>query len=107
MAWTNSTRRARLPSNWQALRSATARRAKGKCEGITLAGEPRWHVASCDGTGTDCDHDVEGDDHSLSNLRWLSSPCHDHKTQAARKAARVVLRLPREAHPSGLPTQRK
>lgn len=54
------------------------------CEGISLAGEPRWHVDDCDGIGRDCDHHVPGDDHRLSNLRWLSAPCHKRKTALER-----------------------
>lgn len=38
-------------------------------------------MPACSGVGTDCDHIVEGDDHSLANLQWLSNPCHKRKTQ--------------------------
>lgn len=54
------------------------------CEGISIHGEPRWHDEDCDGIGSECDHDQRGDDHSLGNLRWLSTPCHKRKTQAEK-----------------------
>lgn len=81
MSWSNSTRRSRLPSDWTKRVAATKGRAAGMCEGISLNGEQRWHVANCDGIGSECDHDKRGDDHTLANLRWLSTPCHRHKTQ--------------------------
>lgn len=81
MSWSTSDRKSRLPSDWTRRRTATATRAGGMCEGLSLEGEPRWHVPTCPGRGTDCDHDQRGDDHSLENLRWLSAECHKHKTQ--------------------------
>jgi 5-methylcytosine-specific restriction protein A len=56
------------------------------CEGLSLRGEDRWHVDTCDGVGTDCDHDQAGDDHELTNLRWLSNECHKRKTVLERQA---------------------
>lgn len=82
--WAGSTRRARLPKDWPARREATQQRAGGRCEGISLRGEPRWHTDECNGIGAECDHDKRGDDHDLGNLRWLSVPCHKRKTQAER-----------------------
>ena len=55
--WANSTRRSRLPNDWPARVAATRERARGRCEGISLDGEPRWHDPGCTGAGTDCDHD--------------------------------------------------
>lgn len=93
--WANSDRRARLPRDWTKRVAATKDRAGGLCEGISLHGEPRWHVAECDGVGTDCDHDQAGDDHALTNLRWLSRECHKHKTTAERpKRTRPPRRRP-------------
>lgn len=104
MAWDSSTRRARLPSDWPKRVAQTKRRAHGRCEGLSLNGEPRWHVTTCQGTGYECDHDKRGDDHRLVNLRWLSRECHAHKTQTEARAAaeqrRAQLKLPREQHPS-------
>ncbi len=81
MAWAGSTRRARLPRDWAKRVAATKARACGRCEGISLRGEDRWHAEDCDGVGRECDHDRRGDDHSLSNLRWLHPACHSVKTQ--------------------------
>lgn len=96
--WTGSTRRSRLPADWDKRRTQTRDRAQGFCEGISLNGEPRWHVADCNRIGTDCDHDKRGDDHSLTNLRWLSAPCHKHKTQAEKPTRKG----PAEQHPGRL-----
>lgn len=79
--WVGSTRRARLPKDWAKRVAATKARAHGRCEGVSIKGEQRWHVDGCDGIGAECDHDKRGDDHSLSNLRWLSTPCHTEKTK--------------------------
>ena len=94
--WAGSTRAQRLPRDWPARRKATKERAAGRCEGVDLDGTgQRTHVPTCDGIGTDCDHDIRGDDHSLSNLRWLSLECHKAKTAAEQpKRAR-----PRPTHP--------
>lgn len=104
MAWSTSTRRSRLPKDWPSRREATRERADGRCEGISLDGGPRHHATGCSGIGRECDHHVPGDDHSLANLRWLSTPCHKAKTQAESAAARAkqptyrALREP-ERHP--------
>lgn len=58
--------------------AATKRRAGGWCEAEV-------HDPRCDGVGHDCDHHQRGDDHSLTNLRWLNRWCHKAKT--AREAA--------------------
>jgi hypothetical protein len=99
MAWDGSTRRRRLPPDWEARRSATAARAGGRCEGLSFDGEPRWHVDDCDGIGTDCDHDVAGDNHDLANLRWLSADCHKSKTAEEARRVRSRARRAPERHP--------
>lgn len=54
------------------------------------AAEP-WHVAACAGWGSECDHHVANDDHSMANLRWLSGPCHAEKTKGdALRGLRAV-----------------
>jgi 5-methylcytosine-specific restriction endonuclease McrA len=96
MPWSTSDRRERLPHNWPELKRKVKARAGGKCEADR-------HERSCDGTGTDCDHVVQGDNHSLTNLQWLSGPCHQAKTareSAARNHQRAALkRRPAEQHP--------
>jgi 5-methylcytosine-specific restriction protein A len=71
------------------------RRAKGVCEA-------KVHVAECDGIGTQCDHVIAGDDHSLANLQWLSGPCHAAKTKLEALAGRAKqprARRDAEQHP--------
>lgn len=101
--WVGSTRHIRLPKDWRQRVAATKDRARGRCEGISLDGEDRWHDAGCDGVGAECDHDQRGDDHRLTNLRWLNPYCHLRKTQheaaeAQREQARKA-RHPGEQHP--------
>jgi len=96
MAWETSTRAKRLPKNWPQLKAATKKRARGKCEAAT-------HVPECTGIGAECDHRDRGDDHSLANLQWLSTPCHKAKSsqenaEANRRRAGMRLR-PQERHP--------
>lgn len=96
MAWSTSDRRARLPADWPHLRQATKARARGICEWVDQDGR-------CTEQGTDCDHVVQGDDHSLANLQWLCGPHHDEKTRnenAARNRQTAALRRkPTEPHP--------
>ena len=95
MNWAGSTRRARLPKDWPVRVAAVKARAHGRCEA-------RVHVAECDGTGRECDHVIRGDDHSLNNLQWLSTPCHKAKTLWENQQRRDALKLPREAHPGAV-----
>lgn len=96
MPWSTSDRRLRLPRNWHELKRQVKARARGLCEA-------EQHDPRCDGVGTDCDHVLQGDDHSLGNLQWLSGPCHRAKTareSAARNHERAGLRhRPTEQHP--------
>jgi 5-methylcytosine-specific restriction protein A len=96
MHWNSSDRRFRLPDDWESRRAMVKARAHGRCEA-------RIHAKDCDGIGTDCDHIIPGDNHSLVNLQWLSYACHKAKT--ARESAernRRYKRLrkhPNERHP--------
>lgn len=96
MAWSSSDRRSRLPKDWAKRRQECKRRAKGRCQA-----EP--HAPGCNGIGTECDHIIANDDHTPSNLQWLSEPCHKAKTttdNAKAKANRSALRKrPAERHP--------
>lgn len=96
IAWQTSTRRERLPRNWDQLRAHTRDRAGGRCEATA-------HHPDCDGWGTDADHITPGDDHTPGNLQWLSPPCHQAKTAgeaADRNRERAAQRRrPNEQHP--------
>lgn len=94
MAWERSTRHDRLPHNWEALRAECKRNAKGRCQYPV-------HDPECDGIGTDADHINQGDDHSITNLQWLSGPCHARKTRLDNGAGKR-LTLPVERHPGPL-----
>lgn len=94
--WHTSDRRGRLPANWEAVRRQVAERAHYECQA-------KVHAVGCNGVGTDCDHIVPGDNHSLDNLQWLSAECHKAKTareSAERNTRRKQMRLhPSETHP--------
>ena len=86
--WNSSNRGSRLPDDWPERRAKVRGRAHGLCQA-------KQHVPECDGIGTDCDHIIAGDDHSLDNLQWLSHPCHKAKTErenAERNAKRKRMR---------------
>lgn len=91
MSWASSDRRQRLPDDWPTLRLRVKARANGRCEAEA-------HVPTCNGTGTDADHVVQGDDHGLSNLQWLSRPCHEAKTRRDNGIVKAV-QLEPEQHP--------
>lgn len=98
MAWYTSDRRERLPDDWPQLREAVRDRAGGRCEASP-------HALGCDRIGSECDHVIEGDNHSLDNLAWLSKSCHKAKTArdaARRNHARAMMRRRREDHPGRL-----
>jgi len=100
MAWATSTRAQRLPPNWPTIRDQVRDRAAGRCQA-----HPH-HAPGCDGWGAEADHITPGDDHSLTNLQWLSTPCHQAKTAqeaAARNRARAAMRRrPEEPHPGAI-----
>lgn len=99
MSWYTSDRRSRLPRNWPALVAATKKRAHGKCQA-------KQHTKGCNRIGTECDHIISGDDHSMNNLQWLSAECHKTKTQAEaaqNNTARAAMRRrPPEPHPGSV-----
>lgn len=102
MAWSSSDRRARLPANWDAIRSAFKRKRMaldgGRCQGRLPSGK------RCPRLGTDADHRSDPDNHD--DLQWLCRKHHDDKTQnEARAPGREVRRLkyrPAEEHPGDL-----
>lgn len=91
MRWNLSDRRSRLPGNWARIRCIVRDRAHGRCQATV-------HAPGCNGIGTDCDHIVAGDDHSLDNLQWLSHACHKAKTER-ENAERNISRARMRRHP--------
>ena len=96
--WSGSDRKARLPADWEERRTTIRDRAGGRCQ-ATMRDSTR-----CVETGTDCDHIVHGDDHSLKNLQWLCAWHHRKKTAREALEARRFIRIPsarkpRETHP--------
>ena len=105
--WQGSTRKTRLPSDWQSRRKRVRMRAHGRCEGPIGDDGARVHDAPrCMRQGTDCDHIAPGDDHDLSNLQWLCAPCHARKTQAEARSAGIerqrLRKRPSEVHPGAI-----
>lgn len=82
--WRGSTRRSRLPADWDTRRAAAQTAAHGRCEMTTRLNRP--HHRDCNGTGTECDHITAGDNHEPTNLCWLSTPCHKVKTASETRA---------------------
>lgn len=97
--WAGSTRAARLPGDWKSRVARVKARADGQCEWVDAAGR-------CARDGTDCDHIVRGDDHSLENLQWLCREHHEVKTKSETLEARRAKRPARPArrHPGLRPT---
>lgn len=91
--WAGSTRRLRLPPNWNQLRAEVRTRSGGRCEEVGDDGR------RCNEPGRDCDHIVRGDLHDLSNLQWLCPKHHASKSGREGAAARPRERRPPEKHP--------
>lgn len=95
--WAGSTRRARLPPDWPAIRRAVLERDGHRCTWPTADGR-------CQATATEVDHrEAMTDDDSLDALTSLCRPHHQAKSSAEGGAAwaarrRAGRRQP-EAHP--------
>lgn len=94
--WAGSTRKARLPADWDRLRVVVLRRCGDRCEWV----EDGFR---CLAAATDVDHIQHGDDSSLSNLQGLCGAHHLKKTSREARAAKAerqkLLRLPEEKQP--------
>ena len=100
-AWEGSTRRERLPANWDQLRAQAHERNP----------EHICHWCGAPG-GSDLDHKQRGDDHRPENLDWIHNRrdyeagrsrknCHGQKTGVeAAAAARARRPRPDEVHPA-------
>lgn len=96
--WSDSTRKERLPDDWEQRRATVRDRAGGRCQATMRDG------TRCTEPGTDCDHIVRGDNHALSNLQWICRWHHNKKTAREARDARSFTRVPparkpREQHP--------
>ena len=86
-AWQGSTRRARLPKDWNTRRLVVLKRDQGICH---LCGRP----------GSDTvDHVIAGDDHSLTNLRAVHQNvepyCHRYKSSTEGHEAKQANKIRR------------
>jgi 5-methylcytosine-specific restriction protein A len=97
MAWEGSTRKARLPRNWQALRKQVMERDDYRCTATLRDG------SRCAEAGSEVDHiEAMADVHTLDALQLLCSWHHAKKSSREGNAARLrppPLRRPSEAHP--------
>lgn len=88
--WAGSTRRSRLPTDWQRRRRYVLERDGHRCR-------------RCGNHANQVDHIEHGDDHSLGNLQALCDPCHRTKSASegsrAAHARRGTLARPPERHP--------
>lgn len=98
--WVGSDRKSRLPADWPLLRRIVRERSGGRCEVIKKNGKRCWDA------GTDVDHKIAGDDHSLANLQLLCAWHHSRKSSRegneAQAAQRAVLRRPVEPVPGAI-----
>lgn len=76
--WKNSNRRSQLPPDWPKRREQVKKRDRA--------------CVKCGAPGTDVDHIIPGDDHSLGNLRLLCAACHKEKSSAEGGAAYAAKR---------------
>lgn len=103
VAWENSDRHDRLPSDWAKRRRVVLERCGYRCE-WDLGGGVR-----CGERATDVDHIRRGDDHSFANLRGLCAAHHARKSAGEGWAERQrLLKVSRgkfrrvEVHPAFL-----
>ncbi|MEU1037711.1 HNH endonuclease [Streptomyces sp. NPDC005907] len=98
MAWTGSTRRARLPKDWPRTRRRILRRDGHACQ--TRFSDGRL----CGLPATQVDHIEPGDNHSDANLQALCTWCHNHKSAqeggTASALTRVRTHRPAPTHPA-------
>lgn len=87
-----STRKARLPYDWETRRRLALERCGGRCEHRDESGR-------CRERATDVDHIRRGDDHSMGNLQGLCRRHHRTKTGREGADARPKLRRAVPRHP--------
>jgi 5-methylcytosine-specific restriction protein A len=85
VAWSDSTRRARLPPDWP------SRRAR------VLVRDPVCRLCGQQ-PSTEVDHIVPGDNHDLTNLQGVCTACH--QTKSSREGGHAsALRRPSRTRP--------
>lgn len=97
MSWETSDRRQELPPDWAKRVARVKDRDGNRCTWRLPSG------ARCPRRGTDVDHRVPGDDHSLRNLQLLCSHHHKKKTGLeaimGRRKRRAGRQKRQEKHP--------
>jgi 5-methylcytosine-specific restriction protein A len=102
VSWDGSSRRARLPANWAALRGQVLERDGYQCTRLLPNG------TRCPNRATDVDHENPmTDDHSPERLHSLCSQDHREKSSreggqamgAIRKRMAAARWRPKEVHP--------
>lgn len=96
--WSGSTRRERLPADWNSRRAYIFERDGYRCRALLPDGR------RCPADATDVDHILENDDDSYSNLQSLCRRHHQTKTSshAGRRSAQARkerIRHPRRREP--------
>lgn len=91
-AWEGSTRKGRLPANWESeIRPTVLARDRYTCQ---------LRYDGCLVVATDVDHKLRGDDHRLENLQAACGWCHQRKSSSEGAAARPRLNRSPEPHPA-------
>lgn len=93
--WEGSTRKERLPSDWQERRRQVMLRDRRRCQWRDVPGGQ-----ICGLQGNQVDHIVRGDNHELSNLQVLCEPHHRIKSAREGGQSFVPRRRPPERHPA-------
>jgi 5-methylcytosine-specific restriction endonuclease McrA len=93
--WEGSTRKQRLPSQWQTIRRQILERDSYRCTVIKPDGSRCWDPAG------EVDHIIPNDDNSPANLAAICSWHHRRKSSIEGNAARLrpTNRRPPEPHP--------
>jgi 5-methylcytosine-specific restriction protein A len=108
-AWRGSTRKSRLPADWDRLRKVVLERCGYRCQWVEDG-------KRCPFPATDVDHIIAGDLHAVENLQGLCGAHHLAKTGKEARAKQLrfqaLKRLPEEQQPGAIdgpptPTQHR
>lgn len=100
--WEGSSRKASLPSDWEARRRKVIARDRGLCQWLDDEGSAENDSGEriCGKTGTDVDHAGRRDDHRLSMLRLLCARHHNRRSAQQGGQSFIPLRRRPEKHPA-------